>query len=431
MLLPGSSFGRYRVEKHIGVGGMGSVYLARDEVLERRVALKVMLANEAAEGGTRETMTFRYSADRDGPRTGAAPKSRARFLREGRAAAALHHPNVVTVFDVGEVEGVAYLAMEYVDGGSLRPHVERGDLPLARRLEILCDVARALAAAHAQGVIHRDVKPENVLVSGGGAAKVADFGIARREDAAADPHAPGSSSAPLGATARRSGTPAYMAPEQVRGDAGGARSDQFAWGVLAFELLAGRHPFARSDDVEATGAAILDEAAPDLLHIVKDVPPHVARAVARALAKNPSDRFPSSDALVRELVRDEHGKAGSARRSPRWAFALAGALAIGVSAQLALGVASRRAAGDASPPPAETPSAPPPEAPSQAMPATTAPPPEASSDAPPPPSSAAPRPPRVTSAPKPRPSADPKAARCNPPFEYDAEGTKKWKLDCL
>src|SRR5437899_2703641 len=188
----GTRFGRFVAEAFLGSGGMGEVYRAFDTVLERPVALKVL----ASDTGSREGSS--------------------RILREARAAAALVHPNVVAIYDVGEHEGVAYLAMEYVAGSPLRAWIG-APITLGARLRILLDVARALAAAHEAGLVHRDVKPENVMIRGDGAVKVLDFGIARRPRAGVSPFA--DTEQISGHTAGGvTGTLAYMAPEQMRAE---------------------------------------------------------------------------------------------------------------------------------------------------------------------------------------------------------------------
>src|SRR6185295_3056594 len=201
MLRPGETFDRYTVDAVIGQGGMGSVYRAHDARLDRRVALKVIAD---AAGGT---------------------DARARFLREARAAAALDHPNVVSIFDVGELDGAPYIVMELVSGRTLRETVGDASVPVATRAGWLADVARALSAAHRRGLVHRDVKPENVMVRADGVVKVLDFGIARRAGGRVDPHgttkAPSSESPALPTLTVegvRMGTPLYMSPEQIRGE---------------------------------------------------------------------------------------------------------------------------------------------------------------------------------------------------------------------
>jgi serine/threonine-protein kinase len=433
MLLPGHALGRYRVERHIGTGGMGSVYLARDEVLDRRVALKVIPTASAAPIPGRETVTFPPRADADDHEEAPADARRlARFLREGRAAAALHHPNVVTVFDVGEVDGVPYLAMEYVDGASLRAYVARVDhaeLSLERRVGLLRDVARALAAAHARGIVHRDVKPENVLVAQDGTAKVADFGIAKLEPRPDGDRDGTTLTGPGGVV----GTPGYMSPEQVRGAAIDARTDQFAWGVVAFELLSGTHPFTRGVPT-ATVAAILEDAVADLRSLAPTVPAHVARVIARALAKEPAERFAGFDDVLRAL----DGGAGAAR--PRQRGVLTVIVAVASAATLSGILFARTRAMDASAPAAGRPDPAPGSAEARPTPsaaASSAPSTSAIAEA----SSVAPG---ASTAPTSRPSrpASPAAAkapasavsapsRCTPPYDFDADGNKKWKLECL
>jgi len=279
MLNPGDSFERYTIEAPLGQGGMGAVYRAHDPRLGRRVALKVLADSTE-------------SAD-----------ANARLLREARAAAALDHPNAVSIFDVGELDGAPYIVMELVLGQTLRSVIADGGGSMATRLGELADVARALAGAHRRGLIHRDIKPENVMVrSDDGRVKVLDFGIARRTSGGIDPH--GATQAPALATLTASGvklgTPVYMAPEQIRGDALDGRADQFSWGVLAYERLTGRLPW-RAGDALAVMASVLTET-PDRAPLdAAAVPPAVQAVVLRALAKAPGDRFASMDDVLRAL----------------------------------------------------------------------------------------------------------------------------------
>ncbi len=286
MLAPGDSFDRYSIEELLGEGGMGKVYRAYDPRLHRRVALKVLTRRE--DGSTR-------SAQPPNSSDGAA-----RMLREARAAAALDHPNAVSIFDVGEVDGTPFIAMELIEGRNLRS-VIGAPVPWDRRLRWLVDVARALGAAHKRGLVHRDIKPENVMVRDDDVVKVLDFGIARRPDAPVDP---------VGATQQGGlealtgkgiviGTPRYMSPEQMRGDALDGRSDQFAWGVLAYELLSGRSPWRGGDDSLAALAELLTRE-PDPMGLT-ELPPLVERTVRRALAKSPEARFAKMEDVVRML----------------------------------------------------------------------------------------------------------------------------------
>jgi len=191
MLKPGDSFERYTIEAQIGRGGMGSVYRARDSRLGRRVALKVISDHAAG------------------------PSAAARLVREARAAAALDHPNAVAIFDAGEVDGTPYIAMELVEGRTLRTAMDDPAVPRAARLAYLAEVGRALDAAHRRGLVHRDVKPENVMIRDDGRVKVLDFGIARRPRGEVDPAGPTQTPAicTLTIDGLKLGTPVYMAPE--------------------------------------------------------------------------------------------------------------------------------------------------------------------------------------------------------------------------
>jgi len=210
MKRPGDKVERYLIEAVLGRGGMGEVYEALDTRLGRRVALKLLPAD--ADAGDNQ-----------------------RMMREARAAAAFAHPNVVVVYDVGEVLGSTYIAMELVRGKVLRAFVGDAAIPRARRLRWLCDVAQALAAAHEAGLVHRDVKPDNVMVRDDGTVKVLDFGIARRQASRVDPSAPTAvDNSAIGTLTEAGvvvGTPLYAAPEQLRSEDLDGRADQFAWGV--------------------------------------------------------------------------------------------------------------------------------------------------------------------------------------------------------
>jgi len=289
-LRPGDTVDRYVIEAPLGEGGMGEVYQARDTRLERRVALKLLRKQGAAEPE-------------------AWQRAEGRMLREARAAAALSHPNSVAIYDIGELSGAPYLAMEFVDGVSLRQLIAARTTS-SRRLGWLADVARALSAAHREGIVHRDIKPENVMLRDDGTIKVLDFGIARRmrvglstrgstpgEDDLEPPSNPKSDT--LTGEGMMVGTPAYMAPEQLRGDAVDARIDQFGWGVLAYELLTGEVPFGPGlDGVRLLSAILADD--PPSLHGI--VPATVERTLRRAVSKRPADRFPSMDHVIESLV---------------------------------------------------------------------------------------------------------------------------------
>jgi uncharacterized protein (TIGR02265 family) len=278
---PGQNFDRYFVEDLIGEGGMGRVYRAFDTRLERHVALKVL-----------------HDAGGD------AGESVAVALREARAAAAIAHPNATAVYDAHEVDGTSFIAMELVAGTSLRSilrDASRPPVPLSTCLRWLIDVAAALGAAHRMGVVHRDVKPENVMVRDDGLVKVLDFGVARRTVIEGSPAPPGS---PVTQTsgARIAGTPAYMAPEQIRGDPLDGRADQFGWGVLAYELLTHRLPWKTAKDLVGFIAAVVTEEPAPPSSLTPGIPAAVDAAVLRALAKSPANRFPSMLAAAAELA---------------------------------------------------------------------------------------------------------------------------------
>jgi len=273
MLAAGTLLDRYRIDGKLGEGGFGEVYRAFDLRLQRPVALKFL--------------------SEDDP--GSNPEHRDRLLREARAAARIRHPNVVSIFDVGEVDGVAFIAMELVEGSSLRNHM-RTDVPLARKLDWLVEIARALEVAHAQGLVHRDVKPDNILITEDAHAKVLDFGVAKR--VIARPSEPPPSS--VTADGRVRGTPKYMAPEQLLGREVDGRTDQFAWGIVAYELLSGVHPFEGL--APTTAEAILSAPIKPLGEVDPSMPENVQQVVDRTLRRKPAARFDSMQAVIDGLT---------------------------------------------------------------------------------------------------------------------------------
>ena len=275
MLKPGDLVGPYEIRGFLGQGGMGQVYKAFDPRLERTVALKVIVVPERASPNDSERLVGEFSA---------------RLLREARAVASLSHPNVVGIYDVGESGDRLYLAMEYVVGTTLRTLANNADVTLARKLRWLVDVARALEVAHRAGLVHRDVKPENVMIRDDGVVKVLDFGIARRTMAGNADQQRLDTVTGGGAI---TGTPVYMAPEQIKGRDVDARCDQFAWGVMAYELLAGERPWSDNGDVLQLVAKVLTEAPPPLRERLPELPNQVEGTILRALSKEPQARFPS------------------------------------------------------------------------------------------------------------------------------------------
>src|SRR6476469_10748098 len=259
---------RYELEELVGTGGMSSVYRAHDRLLDRKVALKVLHEQ--------------YMADDEYVE---------RFRREARSVAALSHPNVVTVIDRGEHEGRQFIVFEYVAGENLKRLIERrGPAPVTTALELAMQIARGLSFAHQQGLVHRDVKPQNILLNGDGQAKVTDFGIARSLDVQ---HG-------LTQTGTVLGTSNYIAPEQARGEHIDALSDVYSLGCVLYELLTGEVPF-EGDNFVAVAMRHINEPAPSVLEQRPDVPLRLDSAVRRAMAKHPSERFESMDDFVQEL----------------------------------------------------------------------------------------------------------------------------------
>jgi serine/threonine-protein kinase len=259
---------RYELEELLGTGGMSSVFLARDAQLDRRVAVKILHQ--------------RYMDD---------PEYVQRFRSEARAVARLSHPNIVTVIDRGEDDGRQYIVFEHVDGENLKELVQRtGRLPVRRAVELALAVADGLAFAHTRGLVHRDVKPQNVLLSREGDVKVTDFGIARSLDVE---HG-------VTQTGTVLGTGEYLAPEQASGQPVSPATDVYSLGVVLWELLVGDVPFTGENFV-AVALRHVNEPPPDLRKLRPDVSPRLAAAVERALAKDPARRFPSMAALAAEL----------------------------------------------------------------------------------------------------------------------------------
>jgi eukaryotic-like serine/threonine-protein kinase len=283
--LVGRKLGRYSVLAHLGHGGMGVVYRARDESLRREVALKVLPD----------------SVTRDEER-------RRRFLREARAAAAVTHPGIASIYEVAEEDGCLYLAMELVEGETLRSELAAGLFPVDVALGIAIDLSKAVARAHEKGLVHRDLKPENVMLTGDGLVKVLDFGLAKQLEQAEAELLTGETATLVTHEGQVMGTPAYMSPEQARGLAVDARTDVFALGVMLFEMFAGRRPFGGATVVDIL-AAIARDAPPDLRELRPDTPPEIAGVVVRCLAKDAADRFANAGELASALVGATHGAA--------------------------------------------------------------------------------------------------------------------------
>ncbi|RMG14505.1 MAG: serine/threonine protein kinase, partial [Planctomycetota bacterium] len=285
--LIGRRFGPYEVLRELGRGGMGVVYEARQARLERRVALKVLLGGDLS-----------------------SAHHVARFQREAELAARLKHPNIARIHDVGVVDGLHYYAMDLIEGRPLADLLRESAIEVHRAVEIARDAARALGHAHRLGVVHRDVKPGNILVDEGGRAVVTDFGLARELDADA--------AARLTRSGAQVGTPRYMSPEQAGGrdDEVGPASDVFGLGVVLYELLTRRPPFSGSDLGELT-RRISEDDPPPPSRCARGIPPPLDAVVLEALAKRPEDRYPSGAEFADDLERFLRGEPVLARaRSP-------------------------------------------------------------------------------------------------------------------
>ncbi len=312
-LATGAKLGHYEILAPIGAGGMGEVYRARDPRLGRDVALKVL---------PRDVMSD--------------PERRRRFEQEARTASALNHPNILTVFDIGEDAGMPYLVSELVDGESLRSIVQRGAVPSKKLVEIAAQIADGLQAAHAAPVVHRDIKPDNILLTRDGRPKIVDFGLARSSSPIGPDEA--TRTQPLTSEGVVRGTASYMSPEQARGERVDFRSDQFSFGIVLYEMATGRKPFDRDTGAE-TLVAILRDDAPEL---GSDVAAPLRWVIERCLEKDPRNRYGSTRDLfhdlrrlrdrltepVSEAVSSVAGK--NPARSTRWLIPAAAALAAGL-----------------------------------------------------------------------------------------------------
>jgi serine/threonine protein kinase len=267
--LIGSTVSRYKVLERLGGGGAGVVYKAEDTRLERLVALKFL-------------SSYRAGNEAD----------KRRFLREARVSSALDHPNICTVYEVDETEdGRLFIAMALCEGETLKRRIERGPLPLAEAVDIAAQIAAGLAVAHAKGIVHRDVKPANIIVAPDGRVKIVDFGIAKLSDQSR-----------LTRDGTAVGTAGYMAPEQIRGDAVDPRTDVWALGIVLYEMVTGHSPFPAETDHDRIRGILTRDPEP-LVVLRAEVPPSVERIVARALNKRPEDRYPRMEELRADLLR--------------------------------------------------------------------------------------------------------------------------------
>jgi serine/threonine-protein kinase len=317
--LTGKTVGRFAIEARLGAGGMGEVYRAVDSTLKRTVAIKRMSW-----------------------RAGLTPEDHSRFLREGQRASALQHPNIASIYDVFEENGEVLLVMEYVEGSTLRHNIGK-PMPPEQFFDIAIQCANALAAAHEKGILHGDIKPENIMLGTAGQVKLLDFGVARQLPSE-DPDGKTETVNTLWAPGHLSGTPSYMSPEVLKGARPDARADIFALGIVFYEMLSGRHPF-RGANVTVTTAHILDEReAATLDRSALKVASPVAAVVARALLKDPSQRYRSARDLRKDLetVRQGGRPVQALKRPvPKWQLFLIPVLSLVVAAAMLPAVRSR------------------------------------------------------------------------------------------
>ncbi len=277
-LSPGTRLGPYEIEGELGRGGMGEVYRARDTRLDRQVAVKILPSAFAAD-----------------------PESVRRFEKEARAVASLSHPNIVTLLDVGEQDGVRYAVAELVAGETLRARLSGGPLPTREAVEVAAQIAEGLEAAHEKGIVHRDIKPDNVVITPSGFARILDFGLAKRGGPAIGAVAEDDATQSALGTEPGviAGTVGYMSPEQVRGEEVDGRSDVFSLGVVLWEMLTGRRPFRGESQIETLNAILKEEPPPD--PSVAALPSELDRILRRCLEKRRENRYHSAADLAHDL----------------------------------------------------------------------------------------------------------------------------------
>ena len=288
-IITGTRIGRYEIRSKIGEGGMGEVYLALDTQLGRRVAIKLLPAKLISNENARK-----------------------RLVREARAAAKLDHPNICSVYEVGEEDKHSFIVMQYLEGETLNTRMTRKPLDIKESLATASQIADALSEAHALGIIHRDIKPSNIILTTRGQAKVMDFGLARFTTGAIESEAKTLSL--LTTPGAVIGTVPYMSPEQVKGESVDARSDIFSFGVTLYEMLSGRQPFA-SESAAATASAILTHNPPPLTRFAPAVPEELQRIVRKCLQKDREQRYQSARDLAIDLENMRHQHESAQRLS--------------------------------------------------------------------------------------------------------------------
>ncbi|UCD93533.1 MAG: protein kinase, partial [Candidatus Zixiibacteriota bacterium] len=267
-LAKGTQVARYRIIERVGVGGMGEVYLADDTELERRVALKFL--------------PLQFLSDEE---------LKARFKREAQAAAALDHPNIVTVYEVGDYQGRPFIAMQYVEGQSLSKIIKDKSLPLHKVIDLAIQICEGLKAAHEASIIHRDVKPSNICISAAGRPKLVDFGLASVRG-----------SEKITRTGSTLGTVGYMSPEQIRGHETDHRSDLFSFGVVLYEMVTGRLPFTGDTEAAVIGSILKDSPEP-LRRFKADLPDSLQQVINKALDKDSDTRYQTAAGMLADLKR--------------------------------------------------------------------------------------------------------------------------------
>ena len=294
LLPPDTRLDRYEIRSQIGAGGMGEVYLARDTKLDRKVALKILPSEFAAH-----------------------PDRMRRFVLEARAASALNHPNIITIYEIGETDGIHFIAAEYIEGETLRERIERKSFSIDDCLEVSIQIVSALQAAHSVKVVHRDIKPENIMIRPDGLVKLLDFGIAKLIEKKAEVFDAEAATTIKAQTALGMiiGTAAYMSPEQAQGKEIDLRSDIFSFGVVLFEMLTRRQPFAGENAMDVIGKVLHEEAAPLGQLII--VPPDIERMVDKTLRKDRDERYQTAGDLLVELkeIKEELQFQGKLERS--------------------------------------------------------------------------------------------------------------------
>jgi len=279
--LTGATIERYKILRELGRGGMAIVYRATDTMLDRNVAVKIILAENAGKEKTEKLLK--------------------RFNREAKTLAGLSHPNIVKVLDYGEYESAPYLVMEFISGGALKSRMGKPIL-YSEAAAMLAPVARALHHAHQQKIVHRDVKPENILINDSDQLMLSDFGILKLVDA--------EESHGLTGTGKIVGTPAYMSPEQIRGREVDGRADMYSLGIVFFEMVTGRKPYIANTPIELS-LQHLHDPIPKAKQIIRDLPSEVDQIIAKAIAKNPEDRYPTMAAFAQALDKISGTTAGT------------------------------------------------------------------------------------------------------------------------